>query len=59
MTKLFREYLKRYSDGDVMVEDDLKRKYSYFHPNREFEGKNEGYKLKKVDDGTFIDNGYR
>ena len=31
----------------------------YFHPNREFSGKLESLKLKKVDDGTYIDNGYR
>jgi hypothetical protein len=37
----------------------LQRKYSYFHPNREFSGKYEDQKWKKVDDGTFIDNGYR
>jgi hypothetical protein len=39
--------------------DSLQREYSYFHPNREFSGKFENEKLKKVDDGTFIDNGYR
>jgi hypothetical protein len=37
----------------------LEREYSYFLPNREFSGKNENEKLKKVDDGTFVDNGYR
>lgn len=31
----------------------------YFHPNREFSGQQEDWKLKKVDDGNFIDNGYR
>lgn len=40
-------------------EQQLQREYSYFHPNREFSGKFENEKLKKVDDGTFIDNGYR
>jgi hypothetical protein len=28
-------------------------------PNREFSGHMEDRKLKKIDDGTFIDNGYR
>jgi hypothetical protein len=43
-----------------MFEDDRKRKeYSYFLPNREFTDKFEDVKLKKVDDGTFTDNGYR
>ena len=37
----------------------LQRKYSYYEPNREFSGKKEMEKLKKIDDGTFIDNGYR
>lgn len=38
---------------------ELEREYCYFHPNREFSGKQEHEKFKKVDDGTFIDNGYR
>ena len=37
----------------------LERKYSYYYPNREFSGRMEDIKLKKIDDGTFIDNGYR
>jgi len=37
----------------------LQRKYSYYEPNREFTGKREDLKLKRIDDGTFIDNGYR
>lgn len=37
----------------------LEREYSYFHPNREFSGKQEIQKFKKLDDGTFVDNGYR
>ena len=37
----------------------LQRKYSYYEPNREFTGKREDVKLKKIDDGTFVDNGYR
>jgi hypothetical protein len=47
--------------GDTIIteEDEKRRKYMYFHPNREFSGKLESLKLKKVDDGTFIDNGYR
>jgi len=35
------------------------RKYMYYEPNREFSGLWEDQKLKKVDDGTFTDNGYR
>ena len=31
----------------------------YLEPNREFSGRMEDHKLKRVDDGTFIDNGYR
>ena len=38
---------------------DLQRRYSYFYPNREFSGRMEDQKLKRIDDGTFIDNGYR
>ena len=40
-------------------ESELQRKYSYYMPNREFSGKFESVKLKKIDDGTFVDNGYR
>ena len=40
-------------------EDTKKRAYSYYDANREFSGKFEDLKLKKVDDGTFVDNGYR
>ncbi len=40
-------------------EKNLQREYSYFSPNREFSGKFENEKMKKVDDGTFTDNGYR
>jgi hypothetical protein len=43
----------------ITDEDRKKRDYMYFHPNREFSGKMESLKLKKVDDGTFVDNGYR
>ena len=43
----------------VTTKDELQRKYSYYRPNREFSGNMENAKLKKVDDGTFIDNGYR
>ena len=39
--------------------DKKRRAYSYYYPNREFEGNKEGVKLKKIDDGTFVDNGYR
>lgn len=45
--------------GLVTERDKLMREYSYFEPNREFSGKQEDQKWKKVDDGTFIDNGYR
>jgi len=40
-------------------EKELQRKYSFYEPNREFTGKREDLKLKKIDDGTFTDNGYR
>lgn len=43
----------------VDEESQLKRKYSYLVPNREYSGKKEDQKLKRVDDGTFVDNGYR
>ena len=39
--------------------NELRRKYSYMEPNREFSGNFELQKFKKVDDGTFVDNGYR
>jgi hypothetical protein len=50
---------ERYGDTIITDEDQKKRDYMYFHPNREFSGKLESLKLKKVDDGTYIDNGYR
>jgi len=43
----------------VDEEQDKLRKYSYFMPNREFSGNMEDRKFKKIDDGTFTDNGYR
>ena len=55
----YKEMSERYGDTIVTDEDRKKREYMYFHPNREFSGKLESLKLKKVDDGTFIDNGYR
>jgi hypothetical protein len=64
-----REIVYKSSDGwkkisqeqyNKLTEDEKKKRdYMYFHPNREFSGKLESLKLKKVDDGTFIDNGYR
>jgi hypothetical protein len=42
----------------ITKEDEKKRAYMYFHPNREFYG-DESQKLKKIDDGTFTDNGYK
>ena len=55
----YREIADKHGDTIVEDEDKKKRDYMYFHPNREFSGKLESLKLKKVDDGTFIDNGYR
>lgn len=59
VTEVFKEVAE--STGEVFntEEEKKKRAYMYFHPNREFSGKFESLKLKKVDDGTFIDNGYR
>ena len=45
--------------GYTTHEQRLQREYSYYYPNREYSGKMEDVKLKKVDDGTFVDNGYR
>lgn len=55
----YKEIAERYGDRIVTEEDQKRRDYMYFEPNREFSGKMESLKLKKVDDGTFIDNGYR
>ena len=55
----YKEIAERYGETIVTDEDQKKRDFMYFHPNREFGGKMEDLKLKKVDDGTFIDNGYR
>ena len=69
--ELLQEYLKKLQDDTMKEiyrqngefyeteEDKLKREYQYYIPNREFSGRRENTKLKKVDDGTFIDNGYR
>ena len=43
----------------VSNEMKLQREYSYYYPNREYSGRMEDVKIKKVDDGTFVDNGYR
>jgi hypothetical protein len=45
--------------GYTTREQKLQREYSYYFPNREFSGTMEDVKLKKIDDGTFLDNGYR
>lgn len=45
--------------GYTTREQKLQREYSYYYANREYSGKMEDVKLKKVDDGTFVDNGYR
>ena len=55
----FRDIASKQGDFVITDEDRKKRDYMYFHPNREFSGKMESLKLKKVDDGTFVDNGYR
>ena len=49
----FKQVQFAYKDAE------LQRKYSYYHPNREYSGKHENVKMKRVDDGTFTDNGYR
>jgi hypothetical protein len=49
----------KYGEKIVTEDDKKRREYQYFRPNREFSGKMEDLKLKKIDDGTFIDNGYR
>lgn len=55
----FGQMMERYGDRWISEEEQTKREYQYFIPNREFSGKMEDMKLKKLDDGTFIDNGYR
>ena len=56
----FREYLIREGIGGIVLEEDVKKRaYQYYHPNRDHGGYHEDLKLKKVDDGTFINNGYR
>lgn len=59
LTERYRDIEGSYGDTIVTEDDKKKRDYMYFHPNREFSGKLESLKLKKVDDGTYIDNGYR
>ena len=54
-----REILEFKGVAHFDEEMDLRRKYSYYEPNREFSGKKEDQKLKRIDDGTFVDNGYR
>jgi len=36
-----------------------KRAYQYYHPNRDYGDHLEALQLKKVDNGEFWDNGYR
>lgn len=55
----YQEIMDKYGDKFVHSDDIKRRQYSYFMPNREFSGHMENMKLKKADDGTFIDNGYR
>ena len=37
----------------------IERQFMDYYPNREFSGRLEQFKMRRVDDGTFIDNGYR
>lgn len=65
--KVFKEYAdeemkNKMNDMGEYYETEkekLQRKYSYFRPNREFTGERENLKLYKVDDGTYINNGYK
>eukprot|EP00347_Sterkiella_histriomuscorum_P000391 403376042 len=55
----YKNYMNDMGQHYETERDKLQRKYSYMRPNREFTGERENLKLQKVDDGTFIDNGYR
>ena len=55
----YRELAEKQGDHFMTEEDHKKRAYMYYQPNRDFSGHFEDVKLKKVDDGTFINNGYR
>ena len=55
----YKEILEKQGEMLITEEDIKKRTYSYYRPNREFSGDQESLKLKKVDDGTFTNNGYR
>lgn len=63
LTKVYEDNMKQIYEakGEMYITEEMvkQRKYSYYRPNREFSGNFESAKLKKVDDGTFIDNGYR
>ena len=59
LTDRYKDIAEKYGDTIVTEDEKKKRDYMYFHPNREFSAKLESLKLKKVDDGTFTDNGYR
>ena len=55
----YKEIAEKQDEKLLTEEDQKKRSYMYYRPNREFTGVRESLKLKKVDDGTFVDNGYR
>ena len=57
--EVIREILDFKQVDYIDKEAQKRRAYSPYHPNREFEGNKEHMKLKKIDDGTFVDNGYR
>ncbi|CDW83117.1 UNKNOWN [Stylonychia lemnae] len=59
MEEAYKDYLTSKDIPFTTQREELQRKYSYYRPNREFSGNMENAKLKKVDDGTFTDNGYR
>lgn len=59
MDEAYKEIAQSQGEMHITEEDQKIRAYSYYKPNREFSNEFESAKLKKVDDGTFINNGYR
>ena len=57
--EIIKDIMEFKSMPHVDERQNKQRAYSYYYPNRDFESKLEDVKLKRIDDGTFVDNGYR
>lgn len=60
MERLVQIKNEQHNEIEFTTETERKRrKFQYYHPNRDYADELEHLTLKKVDNGEFWDNGYR